>query len=240
VFLALDFERAIDIPKTLPHTVRFTAEDNSAHAFVIELNVRQRAPIVVAPPLHGPGWLAINAHAPNSDHCRALMVEGGQPWLAQRHAIDFAKFQMVDGKRLRGKVRRTSYFCYDDPIVSAAPGKVIEVMDGLPENVPHSGNFAIELTWTNAGDNHVVVDIGYGLYAFYAHMRPGSIVVKEGVITTGQVLGHVGNTGSSTEAHLHLRIIDRPQFLSGQGCRTSSQISAPARRSTFQRRLIRM
>jgi murein DD-endopeptidase MepM/ murein hydrolase activator NlpD len=77
---------------------------------------------------------------------------------------------------------------------------------------------AIDSTWQNAGGNHVVVDIGYGLSAFYAHMRPGSVAVKEGdVVTTGQVLGHVGNTGSSSEAHLHFQIIDRPLFLSGQG-----------------------
>jgi murein DD-endopeptidase MepM/ murein hydrolase activator NlpD len=49
-------------------------------------------------------------------------------------------------------------------------------------------------------------------------MRPGSVAVKEGdIVTAGQLLGHVGNTGSSTEPHLHFHIIDRPQFLSGQG-----------------------
>jgi murein DD-endopeptidase MepM/ murein hydrolase activator NlpD len=91
-------------------------------------------------------------------------------------------------------------------------------MDGLPENVPHSGKYAIDLTWQNAGGNHVVVAIGFDLFAFYAHMRPGSITVKEGdVVKVGQSLGHVGNTGSSTEPHLHFHIIDRPQFLSGQG-----------------------
>ena len=47
-------------------------------------------------------------------------------------------------------------------------------MDGLPENVPHSGKYAVDINFINAGDNHVVVDIGEHHYVFYAHMRPGS------------------------------------------------------------------
>jgi Peptidase family M23 len=221
VFLTLDFDRASEIPRTLQHTIHFTAEDQSAHTVPAELNVSQRAPIIVAPPLRGSDWLAMGATGPNSYHRRALMVEGGHAWLAQRYAIDFAKFHMVDGKAFTWKGpedQNASYFCYNDEIHSVAPGRVVEAMDGLPENVPHSGKLAVDLTWQNAGGNHVVVDIGYGLYAFYAHMRPGSVAVKDGdMVTTGQVLGHVGNTGSSSEPHLHFHVIDRPQFLSGQG-----------------------
>ena len=221
VFLTLDFDRADEIPRTLEHVLHFTAEDKSAHTVSADVRVSQRVPMIVHAPLRGSDWLALGATGPNSYHRRALMVEGGQAWLAQRYAIDFAKFHMVEGKAFtwRGpEDRNSSYFCYDETIHSVAPGKVVEVMDGLPENVPHSGKYAIDLTWQNAGGNHVVVDLGFGLYAFYAHMRPGSVAVKEGdTVTTGQVLGHVGNTGSSTEPHLHFHIIDRPQFLSGQG-----------------------
>jgi hypothetical protein len=221
VFLTLDFDRASEIPRTLQHTVHFMAEDKSAHTISAELNVRQRAPIIVQAPLRGSDWLAMGATGPNSYHRRALMVEGGQAWLAQRYAIDFAQFHIVDGKAFTWEGpenQNSSYFCYDQRIHSVAPGKVVEIMDGLPENVPHSGKLAIDLTWQNAGGNHVVVDVGFGLYAFYAHMRPGSVAVKQGdIVTAGQILGHVGNTGSSTEPHLHFHIIDRPQFLSGQG-----------------------
>lgn len=221
VFLTLDFDRASEIPRTLQHTLHFTAEDQSQHTISAELNVRQRVPIIVQAPLRGPDWLAMGATGPNSYHRRALMVEGGQAWLAQRYAIDFVQFHMVDGKAFTWKGpenQNSSYFCYDQPVYSAASGKVVEVMDGLPENVPHSGKYAIDLTWQNAGGNHVVIDIGFGLYAFYAHMRPGSITVKkDDIVKVGQLLGRVGNTGSSTEPHLHFHIIDRPQFLSGQG-----------------------
>ena len=221
VFLIVDFDRASEIPKSLEHTLHFTAEDKTAHPVYAELSVRQRAPIIVRAPLSGPDWFAWGANGDDAPHRRALMVEGGHAWLAQRYAIDFVQFHMVNGKTETWKGpedKNSSYYCYQQPIYSVAAGKVIEVMDGLPENVPHSNKFAIDLTWQNAGGNHVVVDIGFGLYAFYAHMKPGSIAVKEGdVVTAGQILGHVGNTGSSTEPHLHFHIIDRPNFLSGQG-----------------------
>jgi len=52
----------------------------------------------------------------------------------------------------------------------------------------------------------------------YAHMRPGTVQVKIGDrIGVGQIIGHVGNTGSSAEPHLHLHIDDQPSFLAGNG-----------------------
>ena len=43
--------------------------------------------------------------------------------------------------------KNSSYFCYDAPIYSMAPGKVIEMLDGIPENVPHSGKIAIDVNF---------------------------------------------------------------------------------------------
>jgi len=146
---------------------------------------------------------------------------GGKPWLAQRYAIDWVRYRIVSGaaRTWSGpEDRNTSYFCYDAPIQSVADGIVVEAMDGIAENTPHSGTYAMDINFVNAGGNHVVVDIGGDRYAFYAHMRPGSVRVKIGErVKTGQVLGRVGNTGSSTEPHLHMHIVDRPSFLAANG-----------------------
>jgi hypothetical protein len=114
--------------------------------------------------------------------------------------------------------KNSSYFCYDAPIYSMTSGRVTEVLNGIPENVPHSGKMAIDVNFVNAGGNHVVVYIGYGLYALYAHMRPGTIKVKVGhEVARGDILGRVGNSGNSTEPHLHEHIVNQPSFLAGQG-----------------------
>ena len=83
----------------------------------------------------------------------------------------------------------------------------------------------------NAAGNHVVVEIAPHRYVLYAHMRPGTVQVKPGdQVHTGQILGHVGNSGSSTEPHLHMHIDDQPSFLAGNGVPyafTEGQASGP-------------
>src|SRR5216684_645389 len=76
--------------------------------------------------------------------------------------------------------------------------KIVSVVDGLPENVPHSAKMAIDINLDNAAGNHIVVDIGQGNFVLYAHIRPATIQVKVGdTVAAGQVIGRVGNTGNS-------------------------------------------
>ena len=85
----------------------------------------------------------------------------------------------------------------------------MEVKDGIPENVPGANSRAVPITLETVGGNHVIIDIGGGHYAFYAHLKPGGIRVKLGdKVKRGQVIGLVGNTGNSTEPHLHFHISD--------------------------------
>jgi murein DD-endopeptidase MepM/ murein hydrolase activator NlpD len=79
--------------------------------------------------------------------------------------------------------------------------------DSIPENVP--GGRAVAITLITVAGNHIVVDIGNGHFAFYAHLKPGSLRVRVGDrVKRGQVLGLVGNSGNSTEPHLHFHISD--------------------------------
>ena len=57
--------------------------------------------------------------------------------------------------------------------------------------------------------NHVVLDLGGGRFAMYAHLRQGSVAVKAGDrVRRGDVLGRLGNSGNSTEPHLHFHVAD--------------------------------
>ncbi|NMN93705.1 M23 family metallopeptidase [Nocardiaceae bacterium YC2-7] len=79
--------------------------------------------------------------------------------------------------------------------------------------------------WSASGDSrridgrrarrdHVVIDIGDGRYAFYAHIKGGSVKVKPGdKVTKGQEIARLGNTGSATEAHLHFQVMAGTQPL---------------------------
>lgn len=66
--------------------------------------------------------------------------------------------------------------------------------------------------------NHVVLDLGDGTYALYAHLRRGSLTVREGDrVTAGQPLARCGNSGNSTEPHLHFQLMDGPDPDSARG-----------------------
>lgn len=60
--------------------------------------------------------------------------------------------------------------------------------------------------------NHVIVDQHDGSYALYAHLQRGSVAVRIGdQIGTGTVLGKVGNSGNTSEPHLHFQLMDHPK-----------------------------
>jgi hypothetical protein len=210
-------------PQAIEHTLHLTDEDGAGHNIVLApLRVSDDKPVVVAPPLRGV-WMAGDSVNNGADaaHRKAILITDGHAWLAQRFAIDWVQIEKVDGGYTTWKGaedKNESYFCYDQPIYSVAAGKVVGVADGLPENVPHSGKYAVELSFANAGGNHVVVEIAPHRYVLYAHMKPGTVRVKLGDhVGVGDLLGHVGNSGSSTEPHLHMHVVDQPSFLAGNG-----------------------
>ena len=63
--------------------------------------------------------------------------------------------------------------------------------------------------------NHVVLDLGHGVYAVLAHLRRGSVRVAMGQrVAASEQLAECGNSGNSTEPHLHFQVCDRPSTLS--------------------------
>ncbi len=77
---------------------------------------------------------------------------------------------------------------------------------GKPIRSTGNGNVAVADKNSNGYGNHVIINHGYGFTTLYAHMS--KIYVKEGdSIQRGQIIGTIGNTGSSTGPHLHYEVI---------------------------------
>jgi hypothetical protein len=231
VYFTLAFSAPAQVPSRIMHVLHVLSADGTLHTLQVPaIAVNPAMPPIVAPPLRGTDWLAGDAShngAPFNDvdgtidaaHRRTGLLNFGQ---AQRYDIDYVKYKIVNG---RGETfagpaaKNASYFCYGEKIYNVASGRVVEVYDELLDNVPHQPP-PYALNFINAGGNHVIVDIGNGHYAFYAHMKPHSMppAIKVGAfVSAGQVLGRVGNTGSSTEPHLHFHIVNGPSFLAAQG-----------------------
>lgn len=126
---------------------------------------------------------------------------------SQRRAADLI---VVDdhGKSFRSDGRRNEdYYAYGKEILAAADGKVVTVIDGVPDNEPGSMNPYFAL------GNAVIVEHESKVYSVYAHLKPHSVRAKVGAkIRRGQVLGLCGNTGNSSEPHLHFQLQDGPLF----------------------------
>ena len=172
----------------------------------------------IGPPLRGGVWLAGNGPAPETGHRRALIPIGGRPSIAQRFAIDWVKVG-DDHRTFTGdRLNNASYHAYGQDALAVGDGIVVAVKDGIPENIPGVNSRAVPITLETVGGNHVIVDLGGGRYAFYAHLQPGSVRVKSGDrVKTGQVLGLVGNSGNSTEPHLHFHLSDGNSPLGSEG-----------------------
>ena len=225
LLLWLPFGSLRQVPNRIIHKIGYSlAPESKSSPDVRTMTVRTDAlrvdrqiePVIIGPPLHGNDWLAGNGPSNTSAHRRAFFVADGNVYFPERYAIDFVQLGS-DGKTYKGDVKDNhGYHAYGADILAVADGKVVDVKTGIPDNVP--GSTAIPITLATIGGNYVIEDLENGAYAFYAHLKPDGIKVKVGDrVKRGQVLALLGNSGNSTEAHLHFHVISRPSPLGGNG-----------------------
>src|SRR5690606_9304909 len=105
---------------------------------------------------------------------------------------------------------------YGAEVIAVADATVLDVRNDYPEQSRVADNPRHALA--DASGNHVVLDLGRGRYAFYEHLRPGSVRVSPGErVRRGQVLGELGFTGDSTGPHLHFHVGDGPSPIATEG-----------------------
>jgi murein DD-endopeptidase MepM/ murein hydrolase activator NlpD len=125
----------------------------------------------------------------------------------QRHALDLV-IRKDDSTHTGEGKENTDYYAWGRPIVAPAPGTVVAVVNDLPDNRP-----GVTTDSRNAAGNHVVLDLGGREYALLAHFQKGSVSVKVGdVVKRGDTLGLCGNSGNSTQPHLHFHLQDNPSL----------------------------
>jgi len=108
-------------------------------------------------------------------------------------------------------------------ILAPAPGTVVYARNDVPTN-PHPGEEPgdnwyrplHEPVMAYAG-NCVIIDHGTSEYSVMMHMQTGSVTVKVGDrVTTGQVIGKLGNSGDAFGPHLHYQLQSGPRLFQDQ------------------------
>jgi hypothetical protein len=220
VFLWMPIEGG-SAPPTVRHRLtvsRGTGDSARTHVLTGATASVTRDIAVIGPPLRGDGWLAANGPDPITGHRRALVPVDGAPAIAQRFAIDYVKMNEHGRRFIGDSLKNESYLAEGVDALAVADGIVVSVKDSIPENIPGPASRAVPITLETVGGNFVILDIGQGRYAFYAHLKPGSLRVRPGDrVRKGQVLGLVGNSGNSTEPHLHFHVSDGTSPLGAEG-----------------------
>jgi len=129
----------------------------------------------------------------------------------QRFAYDFLILQ--NGRSHSGTGDRIAdYFCFAQPVYAPGNGVVVSVAIAEPDRVPG------DMTLDNPLGNYVILDHGCGEFSFLAHLRQGSVVVRQGDrVTGGQLIGECGNSGHSSEPHLHYHLQTTATAFHGEG-----------------------
>lgn len=138
--------------------------------------------------------------------------------LSQRYAYDFL---VVDekGQSSRGRANTVSdYFSWGRSIHSPTTGVMVRVEDRWGDN-PAGARFRLPLTCRTLLGNHVVIQQeSRSVFVLIAHLQSGSCVHRVGDrVNVGDYIGRCGNSGISTEPHVHLQVQDRPDFFSARG-----------------------
>lgn len=121
-------------------------------------------------------------------------------WVApeQREALDLVRIGWTRRSR-RGLFcsAHQDFYAFGTELVAPCIGTVVRAQDGLPDGVPDEHH---------AVGNHVVIDNGHE-HIVLAHLRLGTVAVTAGdTVNPGDRLGEVGNSGNSSEPHLHLHV----------------------------------
>lgn len=173
---------------------------------------------MLEPPVRGGPWVAIRGPSATSGHRLSLVTLGGVARVAQRFAVDWARLG-EDGKLFRDdSTRNDAWYGYGDTVYAVAAGRVVTVRDGAPDAAPFAGAPDTPIEPHQATGNVVVLDLGGGRFATYAHLRAGSIRVKEGDrLAAGQSVARIGNSGNTHGPHLHFHVSDGSQPLASDG-----------------------
>jgi hypothetical protein len=121
--------------------------------------------------------------------------------VAQKNAFDIL-IKDEQGSTHKGTGESNEdYYAFGKELYAPCDGEVVLVVDGVKDNVPGV------LNPVYIPGNTVIIKTANGEYAFFAHFKQNSIVVKQGQkVTTGALLGLCGNSGNSSEAHLHFHL----------------------------------
>lgn len=182
---------------------------------------------VVRPPVSG-RWRALNSPASTvpSHGVRAYGQAYAIDLVAEPEGDDAPKRPEFGGEMFR---RNEVYPAFGQPVHAMIDGTVVRSTGWRRDHRARSNTWALAYMMVEGAvrelggpgfvvGNHVTIRGDDGEYALVAHLQRGSISVRRGErVTAGQPIARCGNSGNSSEPHVHAQLMDRRSLWTGQG-----------------------
>ena len=118
-----------------------------------------------------------------------------------RYAYDFVKTDSSGRTNSGSGNLLTDYYAYAQEVLSPVNGRVVRVINLLPDNI--IGSTDIQNNW----GNEIIIESDMGVVVKLAHFAYDSIFVYEGqTVIAGSVIGLCGNSGNSPQPHIHIQV----------------------------------
>ncbi|MFD4024696.1 M23 family metallopeptidase [Streptomyces sp. NPDC058576] len=206
-----------------------------------------RPPVEVDPPVTG-RWTALNSPADK-------VPSHGTHAYGQTYAIDILADPETGEAPARPAFRwiwplfrpGRAFPAFGAPLLAVADATVVRASDGQRDHLSRNSLLGLVYLMLIEGNirsivgahriigNHVILDLGDGVYAAYAHAQRGSLRVRAGdTVRAGQRIARCGNSGNTTEPHLHFHLMDGPDPDDARGIPfTWRGVGVPANGETF-------
>lgn len=131
---------------------------------------------------------------------------------AQRHSFDIIITDSAGKSYKKNGKTNEDYYAFGQPLTAPCDAEVLSVTEGVKDNVPGEMN-PVQIT-----GNSIVLKTINNEYLLLAHFKLNSIRVKKGdTVKKGQLLGLCGNSGNSSEPHLHFHIQNQENMTGAVG-----------------------
>lgn len=154
-------------------------------------------------------WLTVNGGVNKAD---------SHSWTicGQRYAYDF--YIEKDGLSHKGDgTSLQDYYCYEQPILCPADGIVVQIKN-LFNDTPVTGRAEINCTASDVRGNYIIIKHSGNEFSTIAHIKKDSFSVKTGDhVVQGQTIAACGNSGNTSEPHIHFQANQGKSFLFDAG-----------------------
>lgn len=136
---------------------------------------------------------------------------------SQRYAYDFFIVDDTEKSYSGNRENLDSYYCFKQEVLAPADGIVVEIKDCY-KDTPIVEEGQADCAASDIRGNYIIIRHGKHEFSLIAHLHQGSICIKPGdIVARGQAIARCGNSGNTSEPHVHFQIQTGKSFLLSAG-----------------------